>query len=203
MRIINIFFFLTIQQIFFITQGKSLDSDYNKFISGLESREGFVNYYWDDNKGRLYLEVEDLNSEFLYVNYLSAGLGSNDIGLDRGQIGGTRIVKFIKMGPKVFMVQPNYKYRAVSNNLEEVRSVSDAFAQSTLWAFDIIKTEKNKYLVDATDFVIRDSHKISQRLSQGKQGTFTVDKPSSSFDIVNSRNFPLNSELEAFLTFRG
>ena len=132
MRIINIFFFLTIQQIFFITQGKSLDSDYNKFISGLESREGFVNYYWDDNKGRLYLEVEDLNSEFLYVNYLSAGLGSNDIGLDRGQIGGTRIVKFIKMGPKVFMVQPNYKYRAVSNNLEEVRSVSDAFAQSTL-----------------------------------------------------------------------
>ena len=114
MRIINIFFFLTIQQIFFITQGKSLDSDYNKFISGLESREGFVNYYWDDNKGRLYLEVEDLNSEFLYVNYLSAGLGSNDIGLDRGQIGGTRIVKFIKMGPKVFMVQPNYKYRARS-----------------------------------------------------------------------------------------
>lgn len=203
MRILNIYIFFFIQQIFFITQAKSLDSDYNKFISVLESREGFINYYWDDNKGRLYLEVKDLNSEFLYVNYLSAGIGSNDIGLDRGQIGGTRIVKFIKMGPKVFMVQPNYKYRAVSNNLEEVRSVSDAFAQSTLWAFDIIKAGKNKYLVDATDFVIRDSHKISQRLSQGKQGDFKVDKLSSSFDIINSKNFPLNSELEAFLTFRG
>ena len=87
MRILNIYIFFFIQQIFFITQAKSLDSDYNKFISVLESREGFINYYWDDNKGRLYLEVKDLNSEFLYVNYLSAGIGSNDIGLDRGQIG--------------------------------------------------------------------------------------------------------------------
>ena len=83
------------------------------FTQNFEKKEGFLNYYWDNNKGRVYLEVKNLNQEMIYVNYLSAGVGSNDIGLDRGQIGGTRIIKFIKMGPKILMVQPNYKYRAV------------------------------------------------------------------------------------------
>ena len=173
------------------------------FTQNFEKKEGFLNYYWDNNKGRVYLEVKNLNQEMIYVNYLSAGVGSNDIGLDRGQIGGTRIIKFIKMGPKILMVQPNYKYRAVSNNQEEVKSVEDAFAKSTLWGFTVIASDKNKYLIDISDFVVRDSHRISQRLVQRKQGSFKIDKNSSSFDNIKSKNFPLNSELEAFLTFRG
>ena len=83
------------------------------FTQNFKKKEGFLNYYWDNNKGRVYLEVKNLNQEMIYVNYLSAGVGSNDIGLDRGQIGGTRIIKFIKMGPKILLVQPNYKFRAV------------------------------------------------------------------------------------------
>ena len=165
------------------------------FTQNFEKKEGFLNYYWDNNKGRVYLEVKNLNQEMIYVNYLSAGVGSNDIGLDRGQIGGTRIIKFIKMGPKVLMVQPNYKYRAVSNNQEEVKSVEDAFAKSTLWGFTVIASEKNKYLIDISDFVVRDSHRISQRLIQRKQGSFKIDKNSSSFDNIKSKNFPLNSEV--------
>ena len=173
------------------------------FTQNFEKKEGFLNYYWDNNKGRVYLEVKNLNQEMIYVNYLSAGVDSNDIGLDRGQIGGTRIIKFIKMGPKILMIQPNYKYRAVSNNQEEVKSVEDAFAKSTLWGFTVIASDKNKYLIDISDFVVRDSHRISQRLIQRKQGSFKIDKNSSSFDNIKSKNFPLNSELEAFLTFRG
>ena len=107
------------------------------------------------------------------------------------------------MGPKILMIQPNYKYRAVSNNQEEVKSVEDAFAKSTLWGFTVIASDKNKYLIDISDFVVRDSHRISQRLIQRKQGSFKIDKNSSSFDNIKSKNFPLNSELEAFLTFRG
>ena len=107
------------------------------------------------------------------------------------------------MGPKILMVQPNYKYRAISNNEEEIKSVEDAFAKSTLWGFQIVASDKNKYLIDISDFVIRDSHRISQRLTQRNQGSFKVDKNASSFDNLNSKNFPLNSELEAFLTFRG
>ena len=175
----------------------------SKFISDLDKKEGYLNFYWDDNKGKIYLEIKNLNQELIYINYLSAGIGSNDLGLDRGQIGGTRIIKFVKMGPKILMVQPNYKYRAISNNEEEIKSVEDAFAKSTLWGFQIVASDKNKYLIDISDFVIRDSHRISQRLTQRNQGSFKVDKNASSFDNLNSKNFPLNSELEAFLTFRG
>lgn len=175
----------------------------SEFISDLDKKEGYLNFYWDDNKGKIYLEIKNLNQELIYINYLSAGVGSNDLGLDRGQIGGTRIIKFVKMGPKILMVQPNYKYRAISNNKEEIKSVEDAFAKSTLWGFQIVASDKNKYLIDISDFVIRDSHRISQRLTQRNQGSFKVDKNASSFDNLNSKNFPLNSELEAFLTFRG
>ena len=175
----------------------------SEFISELDKKEGYLNFYWDDNKGKIYLEIKNLNQELIYINYLSAGIGSNDLGLDRGQIGGTRIIKFVKMGPKILMVQPNYKYRAISNNEEEIKSVEDAFAKSTLWGFQIVASDKNKYLIDISDFVIRDSHRISQRLTQRNQGSFKVDKNASSFDNLNSKNFPLNSELEAFLTFRG
>ena len=175
----------------------------SEFISDLDKKEGYLNFYWDDNKGKIYLEIKNLNQELIYINYLSAGIGSNDLGLDRGQIGGTRIIKFVKMGPKILMVQPNYKYRAISNNEEEIKSVEDAFAKSTLWGFQIVASDKNKYLIDISVFVIRDSHRISQRLTQRNQGSFKVDKNASSFDNLNSKNFPLNSELEAFLTFRG
>ncbi len=175
----------------------------SEFTSDLDKKEGYLNFYWDDNKGKIYLEIKNLNQELIYINYLSAGIGSNDLGLDRGQIGGTRIIKFVKMGPKILMVQPNYKYRAISNNEEEIKSVEDAFAKSTLWGFQIVASDKNKYLIDISDFVIRDSHRISQRLTQRNQGSFKVDKNASSFDNLNSKNFPLNSELEVFLTFRG
>jgi len=137
----------------------SQSNSIKSFTQDFDKQEGFLNYYWDDTKGKVYLEIENLNEEMIYVNYLSAGVGSNDIGLDRGQIGGTRIIKFIKIGPKILMVQPNYKYRAVSNNEEEVKSVEDAFAKSTLWGFNIVVKDKNSYLIDISDFVIRDSIK--------------------------------------------
>ena len=142
------------------------------FTDGLTKKEGFINYYWDEEKGKLYLEVEKLNNELIYINYLAAGVGSNDIGLDRAQIGGTRIIKFIKMGPKILMVQPNYKFRAVSNNQEEIKSVEDAFAKSTIWGFAIKASSNDKFIVDATEFSMRDSHMISARLKRQNQGSF-------------------------------
>ena len=77
-------------------------------------------------------EVDKLDTEFLYVNSLQAGVGSNDIGLDRGQLGDERIVKFVRSGPKLLLVQPNYKFRAISDNEDERLAVKEAFAQSVL-----------------------------------------------------------------------
>lgn len=77
-------------------------------VQGLKKIEGYFNFYWDEKGGRIYLEIEKLNDEFLYVNSLPAGVGSNDLGLDRGQIGDSRIVKFIRSGQKILLIQPNY-----------------------------------------------------------------------------------------------
>ena len=48
---------------------------------------GFFNIYWDARAGKVWLEIAKFDSEFLYVVSLAAGVGSNDIGLDRGEFG--------------------------------------------------------------------------------------------------------------------
>ena len=57
--------------------------------------------------GKLYLEIPHLDTDLLYTNSLPYGTGSNDLGLDRGQISEGRIVRFERSGPKVLLVQPN------------------------------------------------------------------------------------------------
>ncbi|RPJ81563.1 MAG: DUF5118 domain-containing protein, partial [Acidobacteria bacterium] len=86
--------------------------------AGMQKIDGFFPLYWDEAGGTLWLEIPHLGTEVLYVTGLTAGIGSNDIGLDRGQLGGTRVVSFERIGPKVLMVQPNYRYRAESGSAD-------------------------------------------------------------------------------------
>ena len=120
------------------------------FTSGMNKQEGFFNYFYDEEVGRMFLEVKNEGEEFLYVNALAAGVGSNDIGLDRGQLGGERVVKFEKHGNKLLLIQPNYDYRAVSENEDEVKSVAEAFASSVLGGFEITTKSPDAYLIDIT-----------------------------------------------------
>jgi hypothetical protein len=85
-------------------------------VGGMEKFPGYFTFYWDSKAGKIWLEIDKWDTEFLYVNSLPAGIGSNDIGLDRGQIGGEKIVKFERTGPKILLLQPNYEYRAISND---------------------------------------------------------------------------------------
>ena len=96
--------------------------------TGFQRLEGYLPLYWDQKTGSLWMEISKLDTELLYTTGLTAGLGSNDIGLDRGQAGQARIVKFQRIGPRVLMVQPNYTFRANSPNPDERRAVEDAFA---------------------------------------------------------------------------
>jgi len=125
--------------------------------------------YWEESTGKLWLEISRFDEEILHMGGLAAGLGSNDIGLDRGQGGGSRIVVFERVGPKVLMIQPNYRFRASSDNPDEVKAVTDAFARSTLWGFKVTAETDGRVLVDATDFVLRDSHNIAGRLRPGSR----------------------------------
>ena len=171
--------------------------------AGMEKYPGFFTFYWDATGGKLWLEIpaDGFGAEFLYVNSLPAGLGSNDIGLDRGQLGGDRIVRFERSGPKVLLIQPNYDYRAVTDNAAERRAVEQAFAQSALWGFDVAAEEDGRVLLDASNFYLRDAHNVVGRLRQTQQGTYRLDPTRSAFYLDRTKNFPKNTEVEATLTF--
>ena len=169
----------------------------------MELHKGYFNYYWDAAQGKIFLAVDKLETPFLYVNSLPAGLGSNDIGLDRGQIGDSRIVFFQRVGKKLLLTQPNTDYRAVTSDPREQKAVNESFAQSILFSFNVEAEEANTLLVDATSFLLRDAHGAADRIRKMKQGTYTLNEGRSAIYMKNTKNFPKNSEFEATLTFVG
>jgi hypothetical protein len=175
----------------------------NKLQKGITKYEGYFTFYYDDNSDKIFLQIDDLNTEFLYVRSLSEGIGSNDIGLDRGQLGDGAVVYFKKAGNKIMLIQPNQDYRAITSNIEEKRSVKQAFAKSVLHGFKIEKRNKNTFLVDATDFFMRDAHGVSNILAKNKQGNYSLDRSKSAFNIKRIKAFPKNVEFDVMLTFKG
>jgi hypothetical protein len=172
-------------------------------VAGMEKSPGFFPFYWDAKAGKIWLEIDKWNTEFLYVESLPAGIGSNDIGLDRGQLGSSNIVRFDRVGPRVLLVAPNYRFRAITNNPDERTAVKDAFAESTLWGFEVAAEDGNRVLVDATNFFLRDVHQVTTTLQRGQQGTYRLDPTRSAFYLPNTKNFPQNTEVETTLTFTG
>jgi hypothetical protein len=181
-------------------------------VAGAQKFPGYFNFYWDAKQGKLWLEIDKWNTEFLYQTGLPAGIGSNDIGLDRGQLGKTGIVRFERSGPKVLLIEENLGYRAVTSDADERRAVHDSFAESALWGFTVAAeencqppvdatAENCRALVDATDFFLRDAHGIPATLRRTKQGSYKLDP--SRCAIYQTKNFPLNTEVEATLTFAG
>ncbi len=170
---------------------------------GITEYNGYFSFYYDESEDKIFLEVDKIDKEFLYVTALSQGIGSNDIGLDRGQLGDGVVVKFIKAGNKLLLIQPNQNFRAITNNKEEKQSVKEAFAKSVLHGFIIKETKGGKYLVDATDFFIRDAHGVINTLSRNKQGNYKLNKSKSAFYIERTKAFPKNVEFDVMLTFSG
>lgn len=170
---------------------------------GMEKRDGLFPLYWDAGAGKLFLEIPALDNEFLYVVSLPAGLGSNDIGLDRSQLGAERIVRFERVGPRVMLVQPNLNYISTSSNRDESRAIEESFAKSVLWGFKVEAEERGHVLVDATDFVLRDAHGVVQALKSADQGSFQLDASRSAVYLPSTKSFPRNTEMEATLTFTG
>ncbi|RPJ84554.1 MAG: DUF5117 domain-containing protein, partial [Acidobacteria bacterium] len=164
----------------------------------MQKIDGFFPLYWDEAGGTLWLEIPHLGTEVLYVTGLTAGIGSNDIGLDRGQLGGTRVVSFERIGPKVLMVQPNYRYRAESGSADEQKAVRDSFATSTLWGFTVAAESGGRVLVDTTDFLLRDVHGVISRL---RPASFRLDRSRSAVYMPRTKGFAKNTEMEATLTF--
>ncbi len=168
--------------------------------AGMQKIDGFFPVYWEERTGYLWLEIPRLDTPVLYATGLAAGLGSNDIGLDRGQEGGGKIVSFERVGPRVLMVQGNENFRSSSPNPAERQSVEDSFAKSVLWGFTVAAESNGRVLVDATDFFLRDGHGAGNSLGAGP-AAYRVDRSRSAVYLPRTKAFPKNTEIEVTLTF--
>lgn len=170
-----------------------------------QQENSFLNFEWNDSTGELILDVPDnfIGKPFLYVNGLTAGVGSNDIGLDRGQLGDQRMVYFYKSGKKLLLIQDNLKFRAISNNEEEKRAVDEAFAKSVIWGFTVKEKQGKVNKINLEGFLLRDAHQVVATLKNSKQGSFKVDKTKSSIYKEGVLGFPNNVEFESIITYVG
>jgi hypothetical protein len=166
--------------------------------AGMQKIDGFFPLYWDERTGSMFVEIPKLETDILLNTGLAAGLGSNDIGLDRGTGGGAKLVSFQRVGPRVLMVQPNMSFRSSSANPLERKSVEDSFAKSVLWGFAVAGEANGHVLIDATDFLLRDVTGAGNSL---RPGTYRLDRTRSAFYLPRTKAFPKNTEIEMTLTF--
>ena len=169
--------------------------------AGMQEMEGFFDLYWDDDTGSLYWEFSELGREFLYQISMGSGLGSNPVGIDRGQLRGTHVLRAERIGPRVLLVEPNYRFQAQSDNDIEVQAVRDAFAPSVHWGFDVAAETGDRVLVDATAFFLRDARGVINQIAGRGQGRFQLERSRSAIYLPNTKSFPENTEVESLLTF--
>lgn len=170
---------------------------------GLKKLDGYFPLYWDDKKAELWLEISRWDTEFLYVDSLTAGVGaSGDVGLDRGEIGDEHVVAFHRIGPKVFLRETNLKHRTSSPSRAERAIVAESFPVSTLWGFEVgAEAPDGRVLVNATKFFSSDAHDVAHTLKARKQGTYELEADRSAIYPDNTKSFPDNTEVESILTF--
>jgi uncharacterized protein DUF4953/uncharacterized protein DUF5117 len=181
--------------------GATQSPDIATATAKLQKIDGYLPLFWDAENGKLMMEISRFGEEMIYQTSLPGGVGSNPIGLDRNQLGATHIVRFERVGPRVLMVEPNYRFRALTNDAAEQRAVADSFAQSILAGFKVEATTGSNVLVDATDFFLTDTHGVARQLRETQQGNYSVDRNRSAIYLERTKAFPRNTEVEATLTF--
>lgn len=170
--------------------------------AGMAAKPGYFNLFWDEATGKLFWEIDKLDTEFLYQVSMASGLGSNPIGIDRGQLGGTAVLVAKRTGPRVLLMEPNYRFQSRgTSNVKEKEAVRDAFAPSVHWGFDIVAQTGNSVLVDATGFFMRDARGVAEQIAARQQGRFQLDPSRSTLYPERIRSYPENNEIEALLTF--
>ncbi len=169
-------------------------------------RRGLLTLWVDAEAGGIWLEVppaaDGLIGEYLYVEALVTGLGSNPVGLDRGQLGRSRRVLLRRLGGKLLVEERNLGFRALDAAEAERRATAESFATSILWAGPIESRDADgRGLVDLTPFLLRDVHGVPAALAAADQGEFRLDPERSVVDLEACLAFPANLELEALLTY--
>lgn len=200
MKAVRFAFFLCLSALVATGQGKRSYAD----ITGAAKKiDGFVTLYWEESAGRMWIDIDQFGKELLYVTSLPAGLGSNDVGLDRGQLGTQALVRFDRVGPRVLLTALNTDFRAISNNPDERKAVEDSFAQSVLMGFDVAAEANGHVLVDGSALFLRDAHNATGTLQRTRQGTYRMEPSRSAYYMPRTKGFPKNTEVEVTITLTG
>jgi len=174
----------------------------------MQHKPGLLGLDWDAKAGKVFLEVpmsgnasHTRSDELLYTSSLPHGTGSNDLGLDRGQVSEGRVVRFERNGPKVLLIEPNDHFRSSATDAAEQASVHESFADSVMWGFKVeAEAPDGTVLLDATDFFVRDSRGVVEVLSRLQQGTFHFDASRSAVVPEEIKAFPKNVVVESIVT---
>lgn len=181
----------------------SSTGSYEEIVNTSERKSGFLNLLWRESEGKLYAEVDALDTPFIYYTSLSEGVGSNDLGLDRGRLGDTQLVKFQKTGNRILLIALNTKYVANTDNPAEQRAVREAFASSVLWGFEIVAEHDDRFLIDLTDMALSDATNVTALLERRNEGKYKVDTSRSVVNLPRTKAFPDNTEVDALVTLTG
>ena len=165
--------------------------------------EGLLNLAVEEVTGKVFLHFDKLPADFLYIPALQSGAGSNDLGLDRGKLDRTRWIRFERYGNKVLLLEPNLKFRAETENANERRAVSEAFAQSVLAGFPIESADNGGIKIDLSPLLLSDVTRLAVLITEREQGTFEMDPDRSAVDTSGIRNFPQNTLIPVVVTLKG
>ncbi len=193
--------------------------------AGLTSRPGLLELFVDADAGKVMVRLPPAKGprrtigEYIYYEGISSGLGSNPVGLDRGQVGEPQILRLRELGGKVLFEVVNLRFRALSESADETRAVEESFANSVIWSAEIVARNGATgdigdpgdsgdagapgLLIDLGPFLLRDAHGIAERLAETGQGGFTLDRERSAIDVSRCLAFPDNLEFESTITFAG
>lgn len=188
--------------IYFISASADEKED---FWTGKTVQNGLINIVYDAKTDTVFLQIDkqQVDKPLIFQSSLPHGIGSNDIGLDRGQLGNTRMVVFTRFGNKLLLKQLNTDYRAITDNIAERKSIDEAFADSVLAGFEIDDESDTSLTVNYQNFLFSDIHGIADRLSGSGQGGYSIDKSRSGIYLPRTKSFEKNTELEALVTFGG
>ncbi|MFT5052531.1 MAG: hypothetical protein ACI8QZ_003966 [Chlamydiales bacterium] len=189
--------------------GPGIEPGFAQHLSASRRLDGLLELHIDDGRGQAWLVLpaagaRGLSTECLYAEGLTTGLGSNPVGLDRGQLGPAQVIAFRIIGQRVLVEATNQAFRAETSNVDERRATRESFVTSVLWSGAIAeRASDGRVLVDFTSFLVRDAHGVTRTLAGTGQGNWSFDTDRSTFDPGASLAFPDNTELEAILTFGG
>jgi hypothetical protein len=163
----------------------------------------FIGVRVDADRNRVLLEipVARLDREFLHQSVLATGGGVGAFGLDRGQTGGSAVVRLERKGRRIVVTRDNWSVRAVGANEAAQRAAAEAFPTSVIGSFPVEGEANGIITADATSLFLSDTYGIAESIRRAQGGNGRVDANRSWIDAARTKAFPLNTEIHSVLTF--